>query len=89
MTIVNAHNRLIINDQIIKKEDFNKEEIKKYLITSLKGLKLNTIITDGYAAYSEIIKEIGAKHQICTFHIMQNLMLPLQKLINKRRHRNW
>ena len=84
MTIIDAHTRLIINDQIIRREDFTKETIKKYFKESLKGLKLNTIITDGYSAYPEIIEEIGSKHHSCTFHIMQRLMLPLQKHINKR-----
>ncbi len=83
MTIIDAHTRLIINDQIIKREDFTKETIKKYFKESLKGLKLNTIITDGYSAYPEIIEEIRAKHHTCTFHMMQRLMLPLQKLLNK------
>ena len=84
MTIIDAHTQLIINDQIIRKEEFTKQTIKKYLKESLKGLKLNTIITDGYSAYPEIIKEIGAKHHSCTFHMMQRLMIPLQKHINKR-----
>lgn len=84
MTIIDAHTQLIINDQIIRKEEFTKETIKKYFKKSLKGLKLNTIITDGYSVYPEIIEEIGAKHHSCTFHIMQRLMIPLQKLLNKR-----
>ncbi len=84
MTIIDAHTRSIVNDQIIRKEEFTKETIKKYFKESLKGLKLNTIITDGYNAYPEIIEEIGAKHHSCTFHIMQGLMIPLQKLLNKR-----
>ena len=83
MTIIDAHTRLIINDQIIRKEEFTKETIKKYFKESFKGLKLNTIITDGYSTYPEIIEEIGAKHHSCTFHIMQRLMTPLQKHINK------
>lgn len=83
MTIIDAHTRLIINDQLIRREEFTKETIKKYFKESFKGLKLNTIITDGYSAYPEIIEEIGAKHHSCTFHIMQRLMTPLQKHINK------
>lgn len=62
MTIIDTHTRLIINDQIIKREDFTKETIKKYFKESLKGLKLNTIITDSYSTYPEIIEEIGPKH---------------------------
>ncbi len=82
MTIIDFHTQLIINDQIIKRDDFTKETIKKYFIESFKGLKLNTIIDDGYGAYSEIIEEIGAKQHSCTFYIMQGLMLPLQKHLN-------
>ena len=84
MTIIDAHTRLIINDQIIRREDFTKETIKKHFKESFKGLKLNTIITDCYSAYPEIIEEIRAKYHSCTFHIMQRLILPLQKHINKR-----
>ena len=76
------HTRLIINDQIIRREEFTKETIKKYFKESFKGLKLNTIITDGFGAYPEVIEEIGAKHHSCTFHIMQGLMFPLQKHLN-------
>ncbi|WP_346661324.1 hypothetical protein [uncultured Methanobrevibacter sp.] len=51
MIIIDAHTRLIINDQIIRREDFSKETIKKYFKESFKGLKLNTIITYGYSTY--------------------------------------
>ena len=84
LTIIDAHTRVIINDQLYRKEEFGKKLIKKFLTESLDGLKINTIITDGYTAYKEIIEEIGAKHQTCTFHLMQNLMTPLTKFINKR-----
>lgn len=86
MTIIGTHTRLIINDQILRREEFTKQTIKKYFKESFNGLKLNTIITDGYGAYPIIIKEIGAKHHSCIFHIMQGLIIPLQKHINKR---NW
>ena len=59
---------MLFNDQIIRRADFTKETIKKYFIESFKGLKLNTIITDGYGVYSEIIEEIGVKHHSCTPH---------------------
>lgn len=84
MIIIHVYARLIINDQIIRREEFTKETIKKYFNESFKGLKLNTIITDGYSAYPEIIEEIGSKHHSCTFHIMQGLMMHLQKHLNKR-----
>ena len=84
MTLVDFQTKIIVNDQIIPKEDFNQETVKKYLKSSLKGLKLKTIVTDGLKIYDEIIEELGAKHQKCVFHIMQGLMTPLQKLLNKK-----
>lgn len=83
MTLVDAKTRIIIADELIRKDDFNQKTIKKFLKESLDGLKIKIIVTDGYKAYEEIIKELGAKHQKCVFHIMENLMTPLQKLINK------
>lgn len=83
MTLVDSKTRIIIADEVIRKDDFNQETIKKFFKESLDGLKINTIVTDGYKAYEEIIEELGAKHQKCVFHIMENLMTPLQKLLNK------
>ena len=83
MTIIDYKTKIIINDQIIPKNQFQQKTIQKFLKESLKGLKINTIITDGYKVYEDIIKDLGAKHQKCVFHIMQNLMNPLQKMINK------
>ena len=84
MTIIDYKTKMIINDQIITKEDFNQKTLKKFFKESLKGLKIKTIVTDGYKAYEEIIEELGAKHQKCVFHIMQGLMTPLQKILNKK-----
>ena len=79
MTITDYETKIIINDQIIPKDEFQRKTIKKFYKESLKGLKIYTIITDGYKAYKDIIKDLGAKNQKCVFHIMQNLMTPLQK----------
>ena len=82
LSLIDAHTRIIINDILITKDQFNKECIKSFFITSLDGFPLDTIITDGYRAYPQIIDEIGAKHQLCRFHIMENLMKPVNKRIN-------
>ena len=82
LSLIDAHTRIIINDILIRRDQFNKERIKSFLITSLTGFPLDTIITDGYRAYPQIIDEIGAKHQLCRFHIMENLMKPVNKRIN-------
>ena len=82
LSLIDAHTRIIINDILITRDQFNKEYIKSFFITSLKGFPLDTIITDGYRAYPQIIDEIGAKHQLCRFHIMENLMKPINKRVN-------
>ena len=82
LSLIDAHTRIIINDILITKDQFNKEYIKSFFITSLNGFPLDTIITDGYRSYPQIIDEIGAKHQLCRFHIMENLMKPINKRIN-------
>ena len=82
LSLIDAHTRIIINDILITRDQFNKEYIKSFLINSLTGFPLDTIITDGYQAYPQIIDEIGAKHQLCRFHIMENLMKPINKRIN-------
>ena len=87
LSLIDAHTRIIIKDIIIPKDKFNKEYIKYFLTDSLKGLELNTIITDGHRAYPEIIDELGAKHQLCRFHIMQTLMRPLTKKIRGLKRR--
>ena len=76
---------MIINDELISKDQFNKEYIEKFLKESTEGIKLETIITDGYRSYPEIIERLGAKHQLCTFHIMQNLMTKLNPYINTKK----
>ena len=82
LSLIDAHTRIIINDILIPRNQFNKEYIKSFFITSLNGFSLDTIITDGYRAYPQIIDKIGAKHQLCRFHIMENLMKPINKRIN-------
>jgi hypothetical protein len=83
MTILDAENNLVINDEIVDGEDFDKNTIKKFLKGSLKGLKLKTIITDGHRAYPSIIEALGAIHQKCVFHKMQTLMKKVIKTLNK------
>ena len=80
LTLLDAENRLIIEDSVIPREFFTKNFIKEFLETSLRNLEVKTIITDGYRAYASIIDGLGFNHQRCTFHAMKNLM---DKLIKK------
>ena len=84
LALIDVHTKMIINDELIPKKQFNKEYIETFLKQSTDGIKLNTIITDGHRSYPEIIERLGAKHQLCTFHIMQNLMTKLNPYIHKK-----
>ena len=84
LALIDAKTKMIINDKLISKNQFNKEYIEKFLIKSTEGIELNTIITDGHRSYPEIIERLGAKHQLCTFHLMQNLMTKLNPYIHKK-----
>ena len=81
LSLIDAQTMIIINDILIHKKEFDKNYIKKFFKQSLEELPLECIITDGHRSYPEIIDELGAKHQLCQFHIMKNLMQPLNNKI--------
>ena len=74
LTLIDALNRIVIANHVIPRENFNREYIKMFLSTSLEGLDVKFIITDGDTRYPGIISELGYIQQRCTFHIMKNLM---------------
>lgn len=65
----------------IGEKTFGKDYIEKFLKESTEGITLKTIITDGHTSYKEIIEKLDAKHQLCTFHLMQNLMTKLNPIL--------
>lgn len=79
MTILDAKTNMIINEKVIKREIFDKTIIDNFLKYSLEDLPLTAIITDGDRSYPSIIDALGAIHQQCIFHKMQNLMKPTYK----------
>lgn len=79
---------MIINDELIPKSKFNKEYIEKFLKQSASEIKLNIIITDGHSSYKEIIEKLGVKHQLCTFHLMHNLMTGLNPILQRKKPKN-
>ena len=79
LTLLDAKNKLIIEDTVIPRHNFSKNYIKLFLKTSLENLEVKTIVTDGYHAYSGIVEELGFNHQRCSFHSMKNLMDDLVK----------
>lgn len=87
LTLIDALNRIVIADHIIPRENFNREYVKMFLSTSLEGLDVEYIITDGDNMYPRIINELGYTQQRCTFHIMKNLMDSLSKRHNSLRRK--
>ena len=59
---------------ILKNDEFNSDNIKKFLQPLVKEYEIKTILTDGAIAYPTIIKELKCNHKKCNFHKMQNFM---------------
>ena len=53
-----------------------------FLSTSLEGLDVKYIVTDGDVRYPGVITQLGYIQQRCTFHIMKNLMDSLSQRHN-------
>ena len=83
LAIIDAVTHLIINDQIIYQEDFDKEFMEIFLKYSLEGLPKKVLVTDGHLAYPAIIEKICIDHQLCIFHIIKNQRTPSFRKINK------
>ena len=69
LAIIDAVTNLIVNNQVMLQEDFDKEFQEIYLKYTLEGLPKKVLITDGYSAYPGIIEKICINHQLCIFHI--------------------
>ena len=70
LAIIDAVTNLIINDQVMLQEDFDKEFLEIFLKYSLEGLPKKALVTDSYSAYPGIIEKICINHQLCIFHIL-------------------
>ena len=73
-----------MGDFLVCEEDYNNQTIQEFLKESLKDQPVEVIVTDGRQGYKTIIEAVGAIQHRCFFHIMQNLMTPLTKYINKK-----
>jgi len=76
-----------MGDFLVCEEDYNNQTIQEFLKESLKDQPVEVIVTDGRQGYKTIIEAVGAIQHRCFFHIMQNLMTPLTKYINKKNKR--
>ena len=73
-----------MGDLLVCEEDYNNQTIQEFLEESLKDQPVEVIVTDGRKGYKSIIETVGAIQHRCFFHIMQNLMTPLTKYINRK-----
>ena len=87
LAIIDAVTNLIINDQVIYQEDFDKEFVEIFLKYSLEGLPKKVLITDGHVMYPPIIERISIKHQLCIFHIIKHHNDKSYKKMNKIKRR--
>ena len=88
LTIIDAVTNLIINDQVMLQEDFDKEFLEIFLKYSLEGLPKKVLITDGYSAYPGIIEKICINHQLCIFHIIKKQTHTIIQKNQKTRKKN-
>ena len=70
---------------VATKEEFNQEFVKSFLKPLVDEFKINVVVTDGDNMYPAVLDELGVEHQLCGFHIMQNLC---KKIIGKIRSYN-
>ncbi|MDR3062684.1 MAG: hypothetical protein LBU40_00905 [Methanobrevibacter sp.] len=85
LIILDNKTKMIIAEELVHNNKFNKKFVKKFIHNNLKNLPLKGIITDGVNYYPEIIDELGVEHQLCNFHKMQNLMNLVYKTLNRKK----
>ena len=83
LTLLDYKTKLILNDIIIPRKEFNREYIKMFIQESIEGLDYHTIVTDGDNRYKKILDELNLNQQRCIFHSMQNLMAKLNPVHNR------
>jgi hypothetical protein len=81
--IMDVHTNIILNDMILPIEELDVDFKEDFLKSTLNEKTIKGIVSDGDKSYAAIIDKIGAPHQLCNFHLMQNLMSELIKPINK------
>jgi len=81
--IMDVHTNIILNDTILPIEELDEDFKEKFLKSTLKEKFIKGIVSDGDKSYATIIDKMEVPHQLCTFHLMQNLMSELIKPMNK------
>jgi transposase-like protein len=72
LTLFDHITNVVVDEAITK--SLKAEEIEGFLRTVLEGKPLVAITTDGRMDYKGIVEGLGAIHQLCVFHLVQNLL---------------
>lgn len=87
LTLIDALTGEIINEKIVR--NLTWDNIKDFLLISLKGKKVLAIVSDGNPQYDSILKEITKElnlqeeilHQLCVFHALKNFSKAIHNAI--------
>jgi len=66
-------------------ETLESKEIDGFLRRALEGKPLIAITTDGRRDYQKIVKELGAVHQSCIFHLIKDMLKDLYRYLGKEK----
>lgn len=86
LTIIDANCRVVLQDIVVPAYEFNKKFIENFLTESIENFEIDTIVTDGYRAYQEIIDNLRVKQHRCIFHAMKILKDDLSPIHNQLRN---
>ena len=70
----------ILDFCVASKEEFDQKYVKKFLEPLIKEFEIEIVVTDGHNMYPSILEELGVKHKLCIFHVMQSFC---RKIIGK------
>ena len=83
LDLLDAHTNYPYYTLLVPFEEFSQETLETYWHTVLDDLPKNSLTTDGYKAYDKIIDNFDITHHRCVFHIMQNTVNDIIKLLRK------
>jgi transposase-like protein len=72
-----------IAEKIVKTR--SKTAIKRFIEDNLKNQPKISIVTDHFKMYRKLMTEIGFKHQLCIFHLLQNLNKKHKKFLKSKK----
>jgi transposase-like protein len=83
LTLFDHITNIVVDETITK--TLQAKEIEGFLRTVLEGKPLVAITTDGRRDYKGIIEGLGAIHQLCVFHEVENLLEDLYYYLRDER----